>query len=44
MIALDTETPAKVDIRLVSAAHSIEENVRRGAFREDLSTGSRVSC
>ena len=37
MIALDTETPAKVDIRLVSAAHSgIEENVRRGAFREDL--------
>jgi transcriptional regulator of acetoin/glycerol metabolism len=37
MIALDTETPAKVDIRLVSAAHSgIEENARRGAFREDL--------
>jgi transcriptional regulator of acetoin/glycerol metabolism len=37
MIALDTETPAKADIRLVSAAHSgLEESVRRGTFREDL--------
>ena len=37
MIALDTETPIKVDIRLVSATHSgLEESVPRGEFREDL--------
>ena len=37
MIALDTETPVKVDIRLISAAHSpLEESTPRGAFRDDL--------
>ena len=37
MIALDTETPTKVDIRLVSAVHSsLDESIPRGTFREDL--------
>ena len=37
VIAPPAETPVKVDIRLISAAHcSLEEKVRRGEFREDL--------
>ena len=37
MIALDSETPVRVDIRLVSAAHSsLGESIPDGAFREDL--------
>ena len=37
VIAPVTETPIKVDVRLVSATHcDLEERVRRGDFREDL--------
>jgi transcriptional regulator of acetoin/glycerol metabolism len=37
IIALDTEAPIKVNVRVVSAVHSgLEECISRGAFREDL--------
>jgi len=37
VIAPVTETPIKVDVRLVSTTHcNLEERVRRGEFREDL--------
>jgi sigma-54 dependent transcriptional regulator, acetoin dehydrogenase operon transcriptional activator AcoR len=37
IIALDTEVPIRVDVRLVSAVHSgLEERIAQGAFRDDL--------
>jgi transcriptional regulator of acetoin/glycerol metabolism len=37
IIALDTEAPIKVKVRVVSAVHSgLEECISRGAFRQDL--------
>jgi transcriptional regulator of acetoin/glycerol metabolism len=37
IIALDTEAPIKVNVRVVSAVHcGLEECLSRGAFREDL--------